>query len=202
MIFSMLLFISSIFIVGFYNITRHYVVIQPDGKQIIEGDILNIWSYIIESISSTEKIYYSGETLEYKFYELQRLYPNIANKLSLSNELTSLVSVESTTLTADDIFKIELVLQVSIEFKQPDIYFLLIEEPIYTFPKWIRNPLSQCPKCMASFFGSLIWVSANHLNHNLFNWTNNKYQGFFLFWVIFIISLSWINNYIHKNLGS
>lgn len=198
----MLLLVSSICIVGFYNVTRHFTITQPNGENTIEGDILYGWSLFWEHIKRVDILYYSGESLEYKFFELQRLYPNIFNKLQLSENNKSLYAKPSTILTADDIFQIELILRVVVEFKEPDIYFLYTEEPIYSFPEWVRNPISQCPKCMASFFGSIIWIVVNYLNHNLFIWTNHKYLGFFLFWLIFVISLSYINNYIHKNIGT
>lgn len=198
----MLLLVSSICIVGFYNVTRHFTVTQPNGEITIEGDILKFHSIFWEHIKRVDKLYYSGESLEYKFFELQRLYPNIFNKLQLSENNKSLSAKPTTILTAEDIFQIELILRVIVEFKEPDIYFLYTEEPIYYFPEWVRNPISQCPKCMSSFFGSIIWIGVNYLNHNLFNWTNHEYLGFFFFWFIFVISLSYINNYIHKNIGT
>lgn len=194
--FTLLIPISSFFIVSFYDITRHYIVIQPDGKEKIEGDLLKYWSVFWDKIKRIDKKYYSGGSLEYKLSELKRLLPPIGNKFEIVPEKTSLLLLSEQTTTADEQERMKAVLTCTIEVNG-DYFFLYLEEPIYYIPDILRKPFNGCVRCMANPFGSAIWLSINYL-YNPFSWTNHKIFAFFFFYMIFLITLVKVNSIIFK----
>lgn len=198
--FMLLTLVSSFFIVSFYELTRHYIVIQPDGTEKRGGLFLSSWSWYFEYVLKVNKLYYSGEPLQYKITELKRLLPPIAAKfLFPTGEENSFVA-DAETITEEDKVKIEAVLMCKLsETKHGDksFWFLYLEEPLYLFPAIIRKPLSACVRCMSSFFGLSIWCSLNYL-YNPFSWTNHKIFAFILFMFIFVVSISKLNDFVYK----
>ncbi len=198
-IFIMLLFISGIFIVHFHNLSRHYIIINPDNSTTTDGFILKYWSYFWEAVVGTKLVFYDGEALLQKYELLRTTLPKIAEKLDVSSHREYLYLTESGLkdgLSDDDKTKTSAILQVLIS-ESEGFYYFYIEENIYRFPEWVRNPVSQCTTCMASVFGSFIWLSVNYC-HTLFYWTNHKYFAFLLFWFIFVVVLSGVNTYLNR----
>lgn len=198
--FILLTLVSSFFIVGFYNITRYYIEVQPDGKEVVKGYIGKWWSYCIEYVKRWDKKYYSGEALQHKLSELKKMLPDIGNKILLpaTNE-TCFISDEGSIMTEEK-NKIEAVLSCNLEGKKHGTQvfsFLYIEDPVYLFPSWIRKPLSQCVVCMSSVFGSGIWLFVNLL-YNPLTWASNYYLALFGFLFIFIVVLSLLNDIIQR----
>jgi hypothetical protein len=192
-----LLFVSSLFIVAFYQLTRHYIITMPDNKERIDGEILKWWSRFFEKTKRYKRVYYSGDALAYKFSEFARLLPKIADKFELDNFRRSLVLKKEQSMSADDRLRAETLLQCSFEYNTI-AYFLYIEEPVFLFPTIIRKPFSECVRCMASPFGSAFWLLYCHLDNTMFLWTDNKKLAFFSFWLIFIVLLTWINSFFYS----
>lgn len=194
-IFLLLLPISSIFIVSWYVLTRHYIVVNPDNTEKVDGYLLKWWSWVFEAVKHTNKIYYSGDALKNKVDELMRIYPSIATKLIPYDTGIEVIS-PSKSLSKDEINKVETVLQLSVLQKEFFLFFY-IEDPVYFIPDLIRKPLSGCVRCMASLYGGLIWCFVNYFT-NLFSWTIHPHLGFFFFGFIFCVILSHLNSYIYS----
>lgn len=198
----LLTIVSSIFIVAFYDLTRHYVIIQPDNNTKISGEIFRKWSMFWEKEKKDRKLFYSGDALHFKLSELRRLIPNIGNKFTrkgiIQKEEVAFYVKEGQNISDEEIKNIESVLFCKI-MTNGHYYFLYLEEPVYLFPAIIRKPMSACVRCMANPFGSSIWLSVNYL-YNPFLWTNHKYFAFFFFWVLFLVVLSKINDYLYRKL--
>lgn len=192
-----LLFISSLFIVAFYQLTRHYIITMPNNKERIDGEVLKWWSRFFEKTKRYKRVYYSSDALAYKFSEFQRLMPKVADKFEIDNFRRSIVLKKEQSVSADERFRAETLLQCSFEYNNI-AYFLYIEEPVFLFPTIIRKPFSECVRCMASPFGSAFWLLANYLDNTMFSWTDNKKLAFFSFWFIFIVLLSWINSFFYS----
>lgn len=75
--FTLLILLSSVFIVGFFQLTRHWKVTEPDGKITTEGDLLKFWSVYWEQVLIVKRVYYKDDSLEFKFNELNRLLPKV-----------------------------------------------------------------------------------------------------------------------------
>lgn len=195
--FSMLLILSGIFINSWYLLSRHYIVINPDSSESVSGDVLRFWSQFWEKVKRVDKLYYSGESMAFKFSELNRLFPNIGERFEYSGKDVFILKAFAQILTSDEILRVETVLQCKIQAIGTN-YILYIENPVYRFPSWIKKPFSSCPKCMANPFGTLIWLTINYLDSDLFLWCSHPLKGFFVFWLIFLLTLSWLSNFINS----
>lgn len=198
-LFMLLTIVSSFFIVSFYEITRHYIEVQPNGKERVEGYVLKWWSRYWEYVTHIDSVFYTGDTLESKLMELKKMLPNIGSKFTVSKIAgTFLVLNDEQTLSDDEKNKMESVLLVRVkEGGLPTEFYLISDYPVYLFPSIIRKPISSCVRCMASFYGLLIWFSFNYL-YNPFGWTNHKIFAFILFMIIFVVLLAKINDFIYK----
>lgn len=195
--FIILLLVSSFFICAIHYLTRHTIEVQPDNKIKVRGYIGKQWSMFWEKQTGTKIIYYSGDSLKHKHNFLEKTFPSIAHKFHLSIEDKSFVLNKTETLSKQEKDNFEKLIGCQYEINA-DAYFLFIEEPVYLFPEWVRNPLCSCVICMSSIYGSIIWITINNLSHNLFSWTNHKTLGFFLFWFVFIVLLSQINGIVYR----
>lgn len=197
--FMLLTIVSSIFIVSFYEITRHYITIHPDGKETIDGYLLKRWSWYWEYVSKTGSSFYFGEPLEYKLKELKKMLPSIGDMFYVSQTAKSFWVLKDNEIITDDIVeKIEAVLMVRMKVGgHKNEFYLLLDYPIYLFPSWIRKPFSSCVRCMASFYGSIIWLLVNYM-YSPFGWTNHKIFAFLFFWCIFVCVLTKTNELIYK----
>jgi len=192
--FIVLLLVSSFFIVSWYQITRHWIVIQPNGKEKVEGDLLKWWSYYIEKVKRVYMLYYIGEPLHHKFSELNRLLPNIGNKLTLDNDQHFKIKVG---LSEKELSDMSAVLSCKLQVGNNNI-ILYQEEPIYYLPKWAIKPLSGCYKCMASVYGSLFYWGIFYFVQDAFIWSNSPILAKFIFFNVFLITLYGLNCVIGK----
>lgn len=185
--------ISSFFIVQFHILTRHYIVVNPDNTESVDGYILKWWSCFWEHTVGEKTVWYQGDSLVKKFELLQQLQPKISCKLQIGehNDLKILEKLELNEIT-----KIESVLNCKVLANTMFVY-LFISEDIYFFPKFIRKPISECVVCMASIFGSTIWVLINKMI-NLFLWSNNYWLSYFFFGILFLFIVSNLNLYIYR----
>lgn len=193
--FSWLLILSSFFIISLFHLTRHWIVINPNNTKKVEGDLLKFWSRFIEMKKGDKRIYYLGDALSNKFELLNKLQPNIGKKFLLSKEKFSLGLID--TINQKEIDDLEAILSCKSKWNDNNI-FLYIDDPIYVFPKWIRFPLSQCPVCMSSVYGSAIFWSFIYIQKEMFLWANNIKFSYFVFWLIFVVVLSKINRIVYK----
>ena len=184
MTFVIFLLLTSMTIVSFHLLSRYYIEVQPNGKELVKGHIFKWWSYYIERIKGYKTIFYINEELIKKEYDLQRLLPKVSAK-----------SID--TLTDDDLQQIENVLLCKVNNRGTCLNFY-IEEPIYYLPEWIRKPLSSCPTCMSSFWGTIIYVSFNYCTNWVFMWGNHPCKLFFLLYVIYVVILCLLNSVLYK----
>lgn len=195
--FSLLLPIASLFIVGWYNITRHFVIINPDNTESIDGYIFKHWSVFFDTVYGSKVSYYTDGALKNKLDTLRITYPRIADRIEI--EGNAFFFKDRQSVTAEVLYKIESALQVSIKEKD-GLYFLYVEELIYLIPDMIRNPFSACVKCMASIYGGAIWCAVNYFT-DLFTWTIHGKTGFFFFGFLFCVILSQLNSYIYGKMN-
>src|SRR6185369_1018256 len=100
-------------------------------------------------------------------------------------------------LTNEQVSRIESITGCQVGFNKTDIH-LSLTYPVYRFPEWFRKPMISCVECMPSIYGSIIWWTFNLLQTGLWAWTDKILVAKLVFWVIYIISLSWINKYFYR----
>lgn len=185
--FSLLLTLSSFFILAWHRITRHTIIINPDNTETTDGFIFKFWSIYWEKIIATKRVYYSGEALQNKMNELSYLAPAIYTKITSG-------------LSEEEIDKAKRLLNCSVE-KTKNGIILFIEEDIYRFPSWVRMPISQCVLCMSSIYGSLFYWGFVFLVHNDFLWTFHKNIVIILLYPIYSIILSNLSSILSRKIN-
>jgi len=171
--YSILLVLGSFLVYQWHYLTRHSLEVQPNGKVKRIGFIVSGWSAYWQKQIGIEKVYYEGD----------------AEK--------ALVEAIKPIWDINKIPEIEQQIGCKIEVTDDEIFFYL-EEPIYRFPEWIRNPISECPTCMSSVYGSVIYFFYCLLIKDLFLWANYPIIGILFFWCIFVVVLSFLINLIVK----
>src|SRR6185503_2363955 len=188
--FVLLLGCSSFFILGFYVITRGREIEMPNGEIRAVGKIFKGWSLFWEQTVGTKKIYFIGNHLLEQYENISRA-PEVGSKLTVSPDEKNLILVEP--LSKDELRVIKEITGYNILVESPNSLHIYQEEPEYYFPEFIRFPLSQCPPCMASVGGIIIYWVIILLQPNIFAWTPHKVLAYIFFWVFFTVSLSATN---------
>lgn len=172
--YSLLIVLSSFFLKHWHTLTRHQLEMQPNGEIKVVGFLPKWWSYFIEYKKGSKKTYYEG----------------VAETAMVNKLPSNWMDIPITDL--------EVEMGCLIEINEGEIFFYL-QEPIYRFPEWIRNPLSECPTCMASVYGSGIYLFFVYCVKDVFSFANYATVAFFLFWFLFIVVLSYGTNFLSKN---
>lgn len=195
--FLLLLFTASFFCSGWYVVTRGYYVKTPDEKIKTEGMIFGFWERFFEAKVSVKKVFYLGDEALKKFNHLLYLKPSTVSILGL--KITENGFVLYNSINDQYILEIEKLLdcKVKVFYEQKYIMFYK-EEDVYRFPELVRMPVSQCPICYASFYGSAIYLSFLSIQKHCFDWTFNKNIAYFVFYIIFIVSLAFFNKILSK----
>lgn len=171
--YSILLVLGSFFIYQWHYLTRHTLEVQPNGKIKRLGFIVSGWSAYWEKQIGVERTYYEGKAEQALLEAIKPIWDK--------NKIT----------------EIENQIGCKIELTDSEIFFYL-EEPKYRFPEWIRNPISECPTCMSSVYGTTIYFFYCFLIKSLFLWANYPIIALLFFWCIFVVVLSFLINLILK----
>lgn len=190
--FILLLLVGSLFILGFHTITRGKYVVLPNGEKEKEVEIFGFWQLFWEDIIKYKRVYYKGEQLEFKLKVLEQLRPALIGKVELSDEGYSLIF--DSKLNYSQLRDIEFSLNSKIQYNEIAM-FVYEEYPVYRFPEWLRK-MTNCFVCQAGWLGTT------------FYWVYVSFFPFFdvsafqkvLIWVVFCISLSFVNKIIKQNL--
>lgn len=67
---------------------------------------------------------------------------------------------------------------------------------VFKFPEWIKKPISSCVICYASIYGTIIFVLTMAFSERL------ELEGIktFFLWIGYMISLAYVNNFLHNKL--
>lgn len=193
--FILMLLCGSIFILGFFTITRGKIVINPDGSEEKEMEIFGGWQLFWEHVEVYRKIFYSGKQLEDKLKILEQLKPAYMGEISLTEKKKSLIF--NTMPTEAEIRDIEFSLNTNV-FKNNEVIFLYDEFPIYRFSDWVRK-ITNCYVCLSGWMGTICYFVINIFNPNLFDWASRPLIAEICFWAVYCISLAFLNKIIKEN---
>jgi len=188
--------ISSFAIYGFYTVSRGEWQLTPDGKYKKTGMIFKYWSLFWEQYRRSRTIIYSGDSLEKKYILLCKTYPGISENLRLT---TGGLRNVNKLITGAQVKLIEDLLLCKSQWDE-DVLILTTEVPVYDWPEWLQKPISSCPPCMTSVYGTPIWLLFLKLQKDAFSWTNYPITGEISFGLIFLLTLVCIVSFLHKQL--
>ena len=203
-LFLLMMITTSIFINGFYNITRGHWVTNPNGTKTWEGKIFKAYGKWLQS--HTEKIVFYTSIEE----GMKQLY-----SLGVDGLVDS-IEIKFGKFYLKDIKFKELIEKKSLG---KNIYFTYLEtasgllvsiytfEKVYDIPFLVRYPLGECLSCMSSIFGLtgfLFWYRVSGLFDSIYP---NKATSFLLQlpWyditgliAFFCFSLTWLNVFFYN----
>ncbi len=201
-IYAFMLLIGSAFCIGFYIITKAEKGTSPDGKIEYYGKIFKWWGQFLQMEKRWPKVtHFTGYELAKKGREIGRTIPRLKGAFFLSTDGKWLGCRQGIELTEDEVDTIKMANRCqAVGFKDETMYAIQLyeEESDYVFPEWVRMPLGQCPPCMASVFGSLIYWGIYFVQPGLFSWAYRPVAAVWGFWVLFCISLSCLNVVFYK----
>lgn len=193
--FLLMLLSGSIFILGFFTITRGKELLMPDGTKTIEKEVLGSWQLFWEHVKGYKRVYYYDSQLEFKLKILEQLKPEHKENIKLAREGKSLMY--NRHLHPHEIRDLEFSLNTNVLYNDVAI-FLYDEFPIYRFPEWVRK-ITNCYVCLSSIGGTFFYWFINYSYPYLFNWSLHQTICKICFWVVYCVSLAFLNKIIKEN---
>ena len=194
--FILMLITGSIFILGFHTVTRGEIKKLPNGEEIEEKELLGSWQIFWEQVDSEKRIYYEGDQLEFKLKVLEQLKPAYVNEISFSTSQRKSLFFNSMPSDAE-VRDIEFTLNCHV-FKNDTVVFLYDVIPVYRFPEWVRK-MTNCYLCLSGWMGTLYYFWMLYFYPTIFNIDVNAHAQAFCFWIIYCVSLVFINKLFKEN---
>lgn len=194
--FLLMLLSGSIFILGFYTITRGKIITLPNGDTEEEKEILGNWQLFWEEVLKYNKQFYYGDQLEFKLKILEQLKPAYMGEVDFSTKGRKSL-IFNKKLLPHEIRDIEFSLNCKI-FSNEEIIFLYDEVPVYRFSEWVRK-ITNCYVCLSSLGGTFMYWSYVYFFPNIFSDLFNPTAAKVFFWIAYCISLSFVNKVIKEN---
>lgn len=159
LLFVTVLFVSSIFINGWFEITRGRWEIRPDGKKEWVGKIFNFWHKFFQQHKEKKAFYKDDEFL--------KAWVKVALPLKPEQIIELLDNNAHVKAGAKDLNKLKAValekgygLQWK-EYSTDKTEYLLNlykMEQVYKFSDYIKDPLGTCITCFSSVYGVIMWL--------------------------------------------
>ncbi len=194
-VYSLMILLATGFCCGWFVVTRGQEYISPEGKVKRYGMLFKGWSLFWEQYQ-LEKVYYSKEETLIKYGFLQKTRPDIAAKLTYNSFG---VLWPDKPISDVEIFGMSDILACKVDVRKDGLH-LFVEDPLYTFPEWIRKPLSECVICFSSVYGSAFYWFVVLQANTLFSWSSKEILAKFGFWGIFCLILACANKYIAQKM--
>jgi hypothetical protein len=199
-VYSFMIVLGVAFCIGWFICTRGEWFIMPDGKYRSYGMVFKQWSLFWEQYRKEKRVYFNGDELMRKLDLLKKVRPDLSEKFRATGSL-GLEYKTPHLLTKIQEEQIEDVLACKLEKTGGGAYKLFVIYPVYDFPEWIRKPLSECPTCMASAYGSVFyWFVILNGPTGFFAWARKENLAKFGFWVIFCLILACGNKFVAQKM--
>lgn len=201
LLFSVLLVLSAIIINGWFSITKGMWITKPDGGKVWEGQVFGFWQKFLQQHVERKEYYYKDELL-LKFV----LVKELISGYGFIKITSSAIFVTEMTIADKALFRgVCLSHGFDAEFKDESgvLINLYRTVPVYKIPMFFQKPLGMCITCLSSTAGSvLFWFwyflagriySIYHIQE-LFIFLNLPLSQIICLWVLFCISLAYLND--------
>jgi len=189
--YFILLIIASLTMTGWYAITRGRIEYNPDGTTYRTGKLFKGWSFFWTQ--------HKALLVNLRGKRLVDLYVKLKDD---GAGVDGFDCADEEYLVFEDLSREKICYIQSkyniilLQHLQADHYQVMVTDKIYIFPEWVRDPLSECPWCMASVYGSLIWWVSYFLGmYKIFVWSDYPAIAPQLLWVSFCIGCSGLNGF-------
>lgn len=188
-----MMIMGSVGMTGWFAITRGRIDFSIDGVPFKTGKLFNGWHFFWTQGDKNAKIV-SGKPLV-------DIYLKIRDKV-----ITTGLNSTNTMILVCGSEKLDLQYLSSlagckciVNDQSTGLYFKK-EFTEYFFPEWIRDPVSECPTCMASVYGSIIYWTMLYYSNDLFTWCNANVGAEIFSWVLYCIGCAFLNTVLAKKL--
>lgn len=205
--YAMLLILSSFIINGFYSITRGRWEKNPDGSEYWTGKIFKGYHKFLQT-HTVQLVSYENEEFLKNFFIIKGFFDE---KEFLMIDKNFFVVKRLTDVRMPLFFSYALSKGMRIGVKETDseprnhLFAIYKEVKVYKYPEWIRDPLGECINCMASVWGTVLWVFWFYLSQAINEtYPTDEVTAFLelslvakiFLWVTFCIVLAHLNEYI------
>jgi hypothetical protein len=213
-VYVLFVFIGAAFINGIYIVTRGETEVRPDGSRVDVDDMIfyPFYKMIMQEKPDRELIYFTGERLEDLYNRFLKMAP-LPPADSINHSYVGFHSKEQDVVQlyvtahgeipmphgpvelwreyGPEVAK-KLGVEIIVERKKVSFYKSYKQ---YRYSKYVRKPLVECLKCMASFWGTLFfWPVAIMLSRYFFDVTFD--WAMVPAWVIYCFMLAYVNTYL------
>lgn len=198
-IFGAMLFIGPHMMVGWYAITRGRTELKPTGETVRRGKLLMAWHFYWTRTHGHTTVRVEKESLK-KIYWLLRENAQWEGRFYVNDSETQIIFMgkkENQLLEMQ--MELEKISGCSVWPSENAVSFTK-QIPEFVFPEWVRDPVSECPTCFASVYGSIFYWIMISLLPPLFNWSEQPTICAVVFWIIFCFCSAYINTVLAKKL--
>jgi len=207
--YGVLIFLSALIINGFFSITRGRWELNPDGTKYWTGKIFKGYHKWLQR-HTVEHIPYGNDEWLKIYFQLKSYFQDkdILTVFENGMVVKKMDELRTTTFFAFALAKgIKVNLKTAPGENKEANLIIAAYKPVnkYKLPEWIRDPLGDCITCMASVFGTLLWVFwlllATHINavyptKTLILFLSIGVGYKMVLWVFFCFSLAYVNEFI------
>jgi hypothetical protein len=205
-LFIALLFNAGLIINGIYIVTRGETITAPDGTK---KDQNNMILYPLLKWITQKKgeyfIQYKGDQLVKLLSEINKRYPHAPiSELSVDDSIIFRQTGSTGPGTMFMAWMIwvkeyldsrDIVIEEQVTSSSEVCVIKLKERyPIYKFSVYMRKPILQCIKCMASVWGTIIYWPSVLL---VFEFDLVQVP----IWIAFCFALTWVNTYLYNKIS-
>lgn len=206
--FGMMLLIASVFINGWYEATRGWETNLPDGTIRKDGRLLKGWYFFWNKKRDNDKFITLNDVSVYFFMRNAVGDKDYFGLLSDKKGwyLTNSPLLQQKLLQLQKEHGVEIYIGDSSSELGKFEFSIHKREPDYVYPEWVRDMLVDCIYCFASLYGSIVFWTIHILALGsdfyayMYGWSNNKPAAIFFTWVAFVVSLAYVNGYLHKKI--
>lgn len=206
--------IGSIFLCGFFDVTRGSEETLPDGKTKRNGKLFKGWYFFwFKKSPEPLTIFFAGS-------EFDKLYKNLVREFAMNGySLNGIVKNDGYIIIPGDLDVIILVnfcdklkckfisganSKDGIDIPNQHIIRFYKEYPDYYYPEWIRDMMAGCITCSATVYGNiffwLVYAIANNsiLFSTMFSWGDNYYLVLIGVWLSYYVGVSFVSTFLYK----
>lgn len=197
--YFLLMIVGSLSITGWYAITRGRIEYNAFGTPYRTGKIFKGWHF-----------FWTQHKLEPQSLEGKRLVDlyvkmkdNNVNISGFDCALKQYLVFENLSLVDRCYLQAKYdIMLIPFNDLNSSEYEVVVYEKIFRFPELVRDPISECPTCLASVYGTIIWWSVQLLSgFEMFSWAGDFiFIALILFWGMFCIGCAFLNTFFIKKI--
>lgn len=208
--------LSALLLNGWYAITRGRLEVRPDGSRERKGKLFMGWHFFWTQETGKKKVYFTGVQMYQLYSRLRGLVKpeNVhllvfeqKNGIAEANHVYVSKGCVTEEVQIDFLNNLDVRMNIENHTETSDCITFYKEFPVYRFSEKLQDVLSECIYCFASIYGLLIFGTFHLLTIGsgfyelVYGWMSASWIGIILTFIVYAISLSYMNGYVYKKLN-